>query len=576
MAGAPAGYVHVGHAGPVSDDALGSLREPSAVAIDSASGEILVAEHDNTRIQRFDPDGRPLGAFGSRGEGPGQFQCPADIAIDPSTGHRFVADSCRGEVIVFDEWGDFLYEFNQLPDGDHLFGPYAVAIDVQHARVLVADGPKVYVFDETGTYVSEFGSFGDGPGQFTSASGIAIDGDTGNIEVADGYTCRVEVFDTSTTFLRQYSVCTGGESFTLTHIAIDPVTRNRIVPGRYKGSVDVFDDQGVHLFAFGTKGSRPGEFADPVGPAVDAATGRIFVADERSNRVAVFDRSGNWLSDIGAQGYFSAPWHAQFDPVRRRVLVADALLDRVVAFDTQGRFLAQFGEMGAAPGLFGGPGGITLDNAGHVLVSDADNCRVQIFDADDYEYRGEFGSCGLAPGFFDAPSGIAFDPSRQHIIVAEASLHWPDSDENNRIQIFDADGGFISATTFYTVEIDVNPADGHIFAGTLNTMIAELDDAGAPLNYYDISDDSDGGLPWPSGIRWNGSAGWFAIADSFNANIKRMSPDGTLLGIVADSSLLEPRGVTVDPLTQTMYVADRGTMRVEIFVKDAIFAAGFE
>jgi DNA-binding beta-propeller fold protein YncE len=56
--------------------------------------------------------------------------------------------------------------------------------------------------------------------------------------------------------------------------------------------------------------------------------------------------------------------------------------ERVVKFSRDGKFIKAWGKKGSAPGEFDGLHGIAIDSRGRVLVADRDNNRIQIFDQD--------------------------------------------------------------------------------------------------------------------------------------------------------------------------------------------------
>lgn len=47
--------------------ALGKFATPGGMAVDSATGELFVADSDNSRVQRLAPNGTVLAAWGSLG-----------------------------------------------------------------------------------------------------------------------------------------------------------------------------------------------------------------------------------------------------------------------------------------------------------------------------------------------------------------------------------------------------------------------------------------------------------------------------------------------------------------------------
>ncbi len=57
-----------------------------------------------------------------------------------------------------------------------------------------------------------------------------------------------------------------------------------------------FDKTGKFIKAWGTRGSRPGEFIQPHALAFDSK-GRLFVGDRSNNRIQIFDQDGNYIAE---------------------------------------------------------------------------------------------------------------------------------------------------------------------------------------------------------------------------------------------------------------------------------------
>ena len=70
-----------------------------------------------------------------------------------------------------------------------------------------------------------------------------------------------------------------------------------------------------------------------------------------------------------------------------------------------------------------------------VYVCETDNHRIIILNHD-FTLHGSFGSRGSGPGQFSRPDGISVD-IKGNVVVADCY--------NNRIQVFDASGHFLSA-----------------------------------------------------------------------------------------------------------------------------------
>jgi DNA-binding beta-propeller fold protein YncE len=79
------------------------------------------------------------------------------------------------------------------------------------------------------------------------------------------------------------------------------------------------------------------------------------------------------------------------------------------------------------PGDFAMPGGMAVDKEGNLYVADTMNNRIEVFDADG-KFISAYGKNGDGPGDFARPKGVAID-SDGHIWVADGAL--------NRVQVFD-------------------------------------------------------------------------------------------------------------------------------------------
>ena len=66
----------------------------------TASDNVYVTDQGNGRIQKFTSDGQFIEAWGTTGDGNGQFSEPEGIDVD-SSGHVYVADTGNNRVEVF-------------------------------------------------------------------------------------------------------------------------------------------------------------------------------------------------------------------------------------------------------------------------------------------------------------------------------------------------------------------------------------------------------------------------------------------------------------------------------------------
>ncbi|HEV7459959.1 MAG TPA: polysaccharide deacetylase family protein [Solirubrobacteraceae bacterium] len=179
------------------------LSQPEGVAVD-AFGDVYVADTGHSRIVEFDPNGAVVRAWGSEGDGPGQFRFPTALTMEPG-GDLYVADTGNGRVQRFPPAGGLPKLVIGSPGSrrGQFDAPSGVAV-TQTGDVLVSDtgNDRVQVFYPTGAFRRVWGRHGSDPGRFDGPQGLAID-PAGAVLVADGGNDRVEAFTNTGRFLGQ-------------------------------------------------------------------------------------------------------------------------------------------------------------------------------------------------------------------------------------------------------------------------------------------------------------------------------------------------------------------------------------
>ena len=151
-------------------------------------GTLFVADgYQNTRVVKFDRDGKFLLTWGQRGEQgketrPGYFNNVHGIAVDPQTRRVFVNDRNNGRVQVFDENGTFLdqWSFGPRPISDiHMF------IITSDRYLWAADRgtSKLLKYSLDGRFLYQWGTWGDFRGAFWGVHGMSVDQE-GNVYTA--------------------------------------------------------------------------------------------------------------------------------------------------------------------------------------------------------------------------------------------------------------------------------------------------------------------------------------------------------------------------------------------------------
>jgi len=86
---------------------------PTDIAF-APNGELIVSDgYGNPRIVRLSADGRFLGQFGHRGNGPGEFQLPHNVVVDRN-GRIYVSDRDNQRIEVFDSTGKYLSQWEHV------------------------------------------------------------------------------------------------------------------------------------------------------------------------------------------------------------------------------------------------------------------------------------------------------------------------------------------------------------------------------------------------------------------------------------------------------------------------------
>ncbi len=151
-----------------------SFQRPTDVAWD-AQGNIYVADgYGNSRVAKYDRNGKWIKNWGSRGTGEGQFNIVHGIAID-AQGNVYVGDEGNKRVQVFDTEGTFKTQFTNVG------APTALCLTRGAQPVLFvahtgdADGMEdaaIYKVDLKGNVLGRFGSAGKLPKEFGLVNSI--------------------------------------------------------------------------------------------------------------------------------------------------------------------------------------------------------------------------------------------------------------------------------------------------------------------------------------------------------------------------------------------------------------------
>jgi len=204
-----------------------------------------------------------------------------------------------------------------------------------------------------------------------------------------------------------------------------------------KNNLYVADQKVGAIFIFNTetreldmiKNKTHAHFVRIIGLAMDDGD-RLFVSDPGLRHVLVFD-STHKATDVISEGMVE-PGNLALDKENRLLYVSDINLDQILVYDADSlKLKRKLGTGGhnhelTTPGDFARPTGLAVDPEGNLYVCDTLNDRIEVFDADG-KFISTYGKNGDGPGYFARPKGIAID-SDGHIWVADGM--------QDRVQVF--------------------------------------------------------------------------------------------------------------------------------------------
>lgn len=292
---------------------------------------------------------------------------------------RFVATlKTAADAGIRRSWLNNVWAFVKGAPERRMSRPFAITMDTE-GRLYVVDTfhKAVQVFDVKNAEQYWFPR--DEIENFSNPVGIAA-GPEGRLYVSDSVANVVHVFEDGG---RRYVRAVGrGALRRPTGIAVDGTTGDILVADTLSSQIVVIDAGSLEVKKFiGREGTEPDAFHSPTNIAV-AENGTVYVSDSLNNRVQVLGRNFEFQMSFGqpgdSPGDFSRPKGVAVDS-EGHVYVVDALFDNVQVFDRQGRLLLAFGSPGSEPGRFWLPNDIYIDRDDRIYVTDSFNQRIQVF-----------------------------------------------------------------------------------------------------------------------------------------------------------------------------------------------------
>ena len=263
----------------------GQLDFPRGMTVDSA-GNILIADTNNGRLQRFSPDGIFLGLIGRKGDGPGEFREPSGLAID-SRGNIYVADTGNHRVQKLKPDGTFLAEWTGVDPG--FDSPRDICVGKDNSLYVVDEGhAQIVKFDADGNVLAVWGERGSGNGQFNPPTSLAVDAPNNRVYIADPVNGRIQIFDTSGNFVGTWPVPQWRPiqgAWYMQHLVIDLQLRRLYATSTQTDEVFVFSLNGTRIASLRPKLPDKLEGAS----ALAIANRNLYVLCTFGNRVIKID-----------------------------------------------------------------------------------------------------------------------------------------------------------------------------------------------------------------------------------------------------------------------------------------------
>ena len=586
------------------------VDSPIGIALDAA-GNVYIADRYNHRVRKVSTTGvittvAGSGTTGYSGDGgpatSAQLNYPASVVLDPA-GNLYIADTSNNRIRKVTPGGTITtvagsgvagyFGDGGLATMARLNGPQELLFDgagnlyiadVSNNRVRKVD-PSGVITTVAGTGTSGFA--GDG-GQAASAqvsapAGLALDS-SGNLYIADQGNNRVRKINTAGIISTFAGTSRGfsGDGGPATSAALNQPggvivdsAGNVLVADTYNyrlrkvdGSGTIVTTGGNGMYRYGgDSGPALGALLQlPAATAVDSA-GNVYIVDTSNHRVRKVTPGGTitTFAGIGIQGYS--------------------------------------GDGGAATAAkLALPGGVAVDAAGNVYISDRANQRIRKVDATGIittlagtgtaGFSGDHGPATAA--MLSGPRGLAVTPDG-YLVFADTS--------NNRIRSVDpagmirtevgtgvsgffGDGGPVGSAQFrspYAVVIDISGTGGYI-ADRSNYRIRKVDGATGIVTTVAGNGTNgcsgDGGPATAASISTVSGIGQDAAGNLYIANTGcnriRMVTAGGIITTVAgtgaaggagnggpaiNAELYSPQGVTVD-LAGNLIITDTNNNRI--------------
>ena len=511
-----------------------SLSRPSAIAKDK-DNNYFIADTGNYRIVKISATG-DVSAWGSKGNGNGEFNAPTGVAVD-STGAVYVSDSSNNRIQKFGNNGTYTTQWGSWSNDDfydngNLVRPEHIIVDTQD-QIWVADSgnARVQTYDSLGNFKSIFGHC------IVPGEGCAL------LQPHGMALFESRAYVTNTNF--------GSNDW---EIGVASGMQHDLIKDLWFAT------------GFGQYGTADGQLTRPVDIAIDSQ-GNKYVVDASNNRVTKYNLSDQYVLDWGSFGYglgqFNAPTGI-FLENDNSIYVVDGGNNRIERFSANGGFIETIGSNSQ----FHFPSNIARDRQGNIYIADSNNNVIQKYNANG-EFITKWNTMSSSTDTLYYPWDLTID-SNDNIYV----ISW-----NNCVSKYRADGTFLlkwgtqgngDGQFNYPFSIAVDSNDNIYVSDTGNSRIEKFTSTGDFITKWGSSGSNKGQFSNPYGIAVDAHNNIY-VSDTYNNRIQVFNASGTFsnqLGSAgsAPGQFAHPRKIAFDA-RGNMYVADTGNNRIQVFAQ---------
>ncbi|NLI39720.1 MAG: hypothetical protein GX421_00830 [Caldisericales bacterium] len=416
-----------------------ALDSPGPIRV-GPNGEVFVAEMKSGTIFQFKPSGDFVKAAVKSPDGKTPIFTKMGAFEVDANGTFYILDRANGSnaVKVFDKDGKEKATFQNVASDDEFLDGIAISPNNVYVHVygsinpgsgpmidnpfIVPSSQRLIKFDKAGSKKGEesYNPMQEGRGGNITSCAVTSNGTlyaVSNINVAQGgkYTSKILIWDAKGSF--QNSISTDDLSLPsqalFSDVAVDSYDNVYVsVNEGFRGEVPGYILKiatGSEMLSTPTPDSKAaisysseqigkGDLGTPAGLCVDRMD-NLYVADRAKQSVIIFTSKGRKRDELGVN---TSPSNVSVDPFRNIACATDG---QIVVIDKKGRDVASMGGQGRKPGQLYYPHGVLFANNGAVIVSDAENGRIQIFERKE---GSDFAVTYTSPRMFYIPQGMCW------------------------------------------------------------------------------------------------------------------------------------------------------------------------